>query len=387
MEAVTQTAVIEPFRLAVEEAALEDLQQRLRRTRWPDAETVAGWVQGVPLEYLRDLVDYWSSRYDWRARERRLNSFPQLRVRIDGFGIHCYHVRSKHPHAVALLLTHGWPGSVVEFLNVIGPLVAPEDHGGDPADAFHLVCPSLPGYGFSDKPAGQGCGVDRIAELWDALMVTLGYSQYFAQGGDWGAAITTQIGVQNKGHCCGIHLNLPVAPPPAANIGEPTPAEAAAFAASRHYAQVESGYAVLQSTRPQTIGYALADSPVAQCAWIIEKFKTWTDTENRPEDAIPRDELLDNVMIYWLTGSGASSARLYWESFRSSFSPDPPQVTLPTACSQFAKEIARPPRHWVERRYKQLRYWNELPKGGHFAAFEQPKLFVDEVRRGIRALR
>jgi len=286
-----------------------------------------------------------------------------------------------------LIMTHGWPGSVVEFLNVLGPLTAPEEHGGTPADAFHVVCPSLPGYAFSDKPSQPGCGVDRIAELWDELMRALGYEQYCAQGGDWGAAVTTQIGVQNKGHCRGIHLNLPIAAPPSAVISDPTPAEAAALVATRHYAAVESGYAVLQSTRPQTIGYALADSPVAQCAWIIEKFKTWTDTEHRPEDAITRDELLDNVMLYWLTGSGASAARLYWESFRSSFGPDPPRVTLPTACSLFAKEIVRPPRSWVERRYIALKYWNEVPKGGHFAAFEQPALFVDELRRGFRALR
>ena len=201
--------------------------------------------------------------------------------------IHCYHVRSRHAHATPLLMTHGWPGSVVEFLNVLGPLTAPEEHGGTAADAFHVVCPSLPGYAFSDKPSQPGCGVDRIAELWDELMLALGYEQYFAQGGDWGAAITTQIGVQNRGHCRGIHLNLPVAPPPSAVISDPTPAEAAALAASRHYAAVESGYAVLQSTRPQTIGYALADSPVAQCAWIIEKFKTWTDTEHRPRTPSP----------------------------------------------------------------------------------------------------
>jgi pimeloyl-ACP methyl ester carboxylesterase len=383
----TAAATIEPFRVAIPDSALDDLQERLRRVRWPDAATADGWTQGVPLDYLRELVGYWGERYDWRPRERRLNSFPQFRVRIDGLAIHCYHVRSNHAHATPLLMTHGWPGSVVEFLNVLGPLTAPEQHGGTAADAFHVVCPALPGYAFSDKPSLPGCGVDRIAGLWDQLMLALGYERYFAQGGDWGAAITTQIGVQNKGHCRGIHLNLPIAPPPSAVINDPTPAEAAALAASRHYAAVESGYAVLQSTRPQTIGYALADSPVAQCAWIIEKYKTWTDTEHRPEDAIARDELLDNVMLYWLTGSGASAGRLYWESFRSSFGLDPPRVTLPTACSLFAKEIARPPRSWVERRYVALKYWNELPKGGHFAAFEQPALFVDELRRGFRALR
>jgi len=384
---ITAGARVEPFRIAIPDAALQDLRDRISRTRWPEHETVDDWSQGVPIDYLRDLVRYWRDTYDWRAREARLNAFPQFRTQVGGIGIHGYHVRSRHAHAAPLLMTHGWPGSIVEFVNVLGPLTAPEEHGGDVADAFHVVCPSLPGYGFSDKPSQRGCGVDRIAELWDELMLLLGYDQYFAQGGDWGAAVTTQIGVQNRGHCRGIHLNLAVAPPPPDASANPTPAEKAAFAATRHYSAYESGYAVLQSTRPQTIGYALADSPVAQCAWIIEKFKTWTDCGDAPETAISRDELLDNVMLYWLPGNGASSARLYWESFRSSFASDPPPVVIPTACSQFAKELSRPPRSWVERRYKKLVYWNEIDKGGHFAAFEQPAKFVSEVRNGFRPMR
>jgi len=378
---------IEPFRIAIPDAALQDLRDRIRRTRWPEPETVDDWSQGVPIDYLRGLVDYWQDGYDWRAREARLNAFPQFRASVGGLGIHCFHVRSPHPQAVPLLMTHGWPGSVVEFVNVLGPLTAPEEHGGDIADAFHVVCPSLPGYGFSDKPAQRGCGVEKIAELWDELMMLLGYQQYFAQGGDWGAAVTTQIGVQNRGHCRGIHLNFPVVSPPPEAASNPTPADEAAFAARRHYTAFESGYAVLQSTRPQTIGYALADSPVAQCAWIIEKFKTWTDCGDVPETAISRDELLDNVMLYWLPGNGASSARLYWESFRASFASDPPPVTIPAACSLFAKELSRPPRTWVERRYRKLVYWNEVDKGGHFAAFEQPVSFVREVRNGLRPMR
>jgi pimeloyl-ACP methyl ester carboxylesterase len=378
---------IEPFRIEASEAALANLRARLRAIRWPDRETVDDWSQGVPLDYLRDLVTYWLDRYDWRAREERINSCAQFRAQVRGLGIHFVHVRSRHAEAVPLILTHGWPGSIVEFLEIIGPLTDPGAHGGSAADAFHVVCPSLPGYGFSDKPTARGCGVEKIAELWDELMVMLGYEHYYAQGGDWGAAITTQIGMQDRGHCRGIHLNLPIARPPRDPSPNPTPAEERAVAATQHYATHESGYAAQQSTRPQTIGYALVDSPVAQCAWIIEKFKTWTDNDGLPESAISRDALLDNVMMYWLPATGASSARLYWESFRASFGPDSPQVTLPTGCSQFAKELALPPREWVQRRYPKLVYWNELPKGGHFAAFEQPALFVNEVRSCFRLMR
>ena len=381
------SARVEPFRVEASEAALANLRARLRAIRWPDRETVDDWSQGVPLDYLRDLVTYWLDRYDWRAREDHINSYAQFRAQVRGIGIHFVHVRSRHADAAPLILSHGWPGSIVEFLGVIGPLTDPGAHGGSAADAFHVVCPSLPGYGFSDKPIARGCGVEKIAELWDELMVMLGYERYYAQGGDWGAAVTTQIGMQARGHCRGIHLNLPIARPPREPSPNPTPAEERAVAATQHYATHESGYAALQSTRPQTIGYALVDSPVAQCAWIIEKFKTWTDNDGLPEGAISRDALLDHVMMYWLPATGASSARLYWESFRSSFGPDSPQVTLPTGCSQFAKELALPPREWVQRRYPNLVYWNELPKGGHFAAFEQPAVFVEEVRRCFRLMR
>jgi pimeloyl-ACP methyl ester carboxylesterase len=378
---------VEPFRIAVGEAELADLKARLRATRWPERETVGDWSQGIPLGYMRELVDYWANTYDWLIREARLNSFPQFRAQISGMGIHFYHVRSAHTHAVPLLMTHGWPGSVVEFIKVFEPLTTPEKHGGDARDAFHLVCPSLPGYAFSDKPAAKGCGVERIAELWDELMLTLGYRQYLAQGGDWGAAVTTQIGVQNRGSCRGIHLNMPVAAPRSGAAANPTPEEKIAFAAMQYYAAQESGYSAQQSTRPQTIGYGLVDSPAAQCAWIIEKFQAWTDCDGHPENAISRDELLDNVMLYWLSGAGASSARLYWESFRSARGSKLEPVTLPTGCSLFAKELSRPPREWVAARYTDLVYWNELPKGGHFAAFEQPALFVEELRRCFRGMR
>jgi pimeloyl-ACP methyl ester carboxylesterase len=377
----------EPFELHVSDAQLADLRGRLRGTRWPERETVEDWSQGVPLAYLQDLVAYWENHYDWRAREIRINRFPQLRVTVDGQRIHLYHVRSPHAQAMPLIMTHGWPGSVVEFLDVIGPLTAPEEFGGDPRDAFHLVCPSLPGYGFSDKPTQHGCGVERIAALWDELMVKLGYSSYCAQGGDWGAAVTTQIGVQNLGHCRGIHLNVPIAAPPPGAGKDPTARERRAFDAINHYRRWESGYSTQQSTRPQTLGYGLTDSPVAQCAWIIEKFRAWTDCEGTPESAINRDQLLDNVMMYWLPGTAASSARLYWESFGGSFAAEQPKVILPTGCSLFAKELSQPPREWVAKRYVNLVYWNEVSRGGHFAAFEQPALFTEEVRRCFRLMR
>jgi epoxide hydrolase len=266
-------------------------------------------------------------------------------------------------------------------------LTDPAAHGGRDQDAFHVVCPSLPGYGFSDKPAAPGCGVERIAELWDELMARLGYEQYVAQGGDWGAAVTTQIGMQNRGRCTAIHLNMPLASPPAEALKNPDPAEAKALALMKHYSEVESGYSILQATRPQTIGYGLADSPALQAGWILEKFQAWTDCDGHPENALTRDELLDNVMLYWLPGNGASSARLYWESFRKSFARNAPAVSLPTGCSLFAKELSQPPRAWAERRYSNLTYWNEVPKGGHFAAFEQPELFVREIRAYFGSVR
>ena len=384
---ISTVADIEPFRIAISDAELNDLRRRLRDTRWPEAETVKDWSQGVPLAYLHDLVAYWAEDYDWRAREARLNRFPQCRVSVGGLRIHTYHARSAHAHARPLLMTHGWPGSVVEFLNVIEPLTTPEAHGGDARDAFHVICPSIPGYGFSDKPSVHGCGVERIAELWDELMLKLGYTSYLAQGGDWGASITTNIGTQNRGHCRGIHLNMPVVRPPDNAALNPTPAALKAFALMKHYAEKEAGYSTQQSTRPQTLGYGLVDSPVAQCAWIIEKFWSWTDCNGLPEKAVGRDELLDNVMMYWLPRAGASSARLYWESFGASFGAQQPPVTLPTGCSLFAKELMQPPRAWAAKRYTNLVYWNDVPRGGHFAAFEQPQLFVEELRRCFALMR
>jgi pimeloyl-ACP methyl ester carboxylesterase len=374
---------ITPFQIAIPDADLADLAGRLARTRWPEPEPVSDWTQGVPLAYLRELCRYWASGYDWRARETRLNSFGQFRTSIDGLGIHFLHVRSPVPDALPLVLTHGWPGSVVEFLDVIGPLTDPAAHGGDPADAFHVVCPSLPGYGFSGKPAGTGWNIERTAAAWATLMERLGYRRYGAQGGDWGSMVSSCLGSIRPEQVAGVHLNMVIAGP-GPDDGEPTAAEQAALAAMRHYDQQDSGYSKLQSTRPQTIGYALADSPVGQCAWILEKFWSWTDTGGDPVGVLGADRILDNVMLYWLTCTGASAARLYWESFRNFRLPS---VPVPTGAAIFPREIFRPSRRWAERQYPHLVHWAELDRGGHFAAFEQPGLFVDQVRTFFRLVR
>jgi len=374
---------IRPFRVAVPDDDLADLRQRLARTRWPDRECVGDWSQGIPLEYTRELAAYWADNYDWRVREAALNRFDQFTTEIDGLDIHFIHQRSPHPDALPVVITHGWPGSIVEFHKVIEPLTNPTAHGARAGDAFHVVCPSLPGYGFSGKPTTTGWGVGKVAEVWETLMVRLGYDRYGAQGGDWGAAVTTQIG-RNKGHCAAIHLNMPLGRPPAGALDNPTEEEQQALASLAHYQKWDSGYSKQQSTRPQTLGYALVDSPVGQMAWIIEKFWSWTDCDGHPENVLSRDELLDNVMMYWLTGSGASSARMYWESFHVFGSDNP--VELPTGVASFPKEILRSPRRWCEANYR-LTHWTTMPRGGHFAAFEQPELFVDDVRAFFATVR
>jgi pimeloyl-ACP methyl ester carboxylesterase len=376
---------IRPFRLATPQSALDDLHDRLDRIRWPEAETVADWSQGVPLAAMRDLVDHWRHRYDWRACEAQLNGFGQFVTEIDGLDIHFIHVRSPHAGAVPLILTHGWPGSVVEFMECIAPLADPVAHGGRAEDAFDVIVPSLPGYGFSGKPSQPGWGVERIARAWAELMTRLGYSRWFAQGGDWGAIVTTVLGDQAPLGLAGIHLNMPLARPTSADHADPDPAVRAALAAGAHYKAQESGYSTIQATRPQTIGYGLVDSPLALAAWIYEKTWAWTDNEGRPEDAVPRDAILDNIMVYWLTASGASAARLYWESFGAIVHDR--QVNVPTAISTFPREITRAPRQWAERTFRNIRYWADCDRGGHFAAWEEPDLFVAEVRRGIAAMR
>jgi pimeloyl-ACP methyl ester carboxylesterase len=309
-----------------------------------------------------------------------LNKFDQYQTDIDGLDLHFIHQRSPHDDALPLVLTHGWPGSVVEFHKVIEPLVNPPS--GRAEDAFHVICPSLPGYGFSGKPTGTGWGVEKIAQAWETLAGRLGHDRYGAQGGDWGAAVTTQIG-RNGGHCVGIHLNMPIAKP-AAGSGEITEDDQLALAAYVEHRKWGTGYSKQQSTRPQTLGYGLVDSPVGQLAWVVEKFWAWADCDGHPEKVFSRDELLDNVMMYWITGSGASSARLYWESFNK-FVGDG-RVELPTGVASFPKEILRTPRSWCEEAYN-ITHWTTMPRGGHFAAFEQPELFVDDVRTFFATVR
>jgi pimeloyl-ACP methyl ester carboxylesterase len=375
---------ITPFRIEASDAELDELRRRLQATRWPEPEPVDDWSQGIPLAYVQEVCAYWAEKYDWRAREARLNDFPQFKTRLQELDIHFVHVRSPHEDALPLVISHGWPGSIVEFHKVIGPLVNPTQHGGDASDAFHVVCPSLPGYGFSDKPTTTGWNVDRIGGAWDELMLRIGYDRYVAQGGDWGAMVTTAIGLQNRGHCRGIHLNMPIAPPAPEMLNDLTEAEQSALAGMQHYEQEDSGYSKQQSTRPQTLGYGLVDSPAGQAAWILEKFWSWMDCDGHPENVLTRDELLDNVMLYWLPATAASSARLYWESFRQ-VNMDP--VELAAGCSIFPKEIFRSSRRWAERRFKNLIHFNTLDRGGHFAAFEQPELFVAELRECFRRLR
>lgn len=380
---------IRPFLLDIPQTQLDDLGQRLANARWAERETVDDWSQGTPLAALQDLCGYWSSGYDWRRCEARLDALGQHVTEIDGLDIHFLHVRSPHDGAMPLLLTHGWPGSVIEFLEVIGPLSDPVAHGGRAEDAFDVVVPSLPGFGFSGKPSAVGWGVERIAAAWAELMRRLGYAEWVAQGGDWGAAVTTAIGAQAPAGCRGIHVNMPVARPLPEDLASPSPAEQRALAALQHYQDWDSGYSKQQATRPQSVGYGLVDSPVALAGWILEKMWAWTDkgqagNAGSPYDALSRDTILDNLMLYWLPATGASSARLYWESF-AQFSAG--EVHIPAGASQYPKEIIPTPRKWAERRYRNLVYWNDLAKGGHFAAWEQPALFVDDLRACFRLMR
>ena len=379
---------IRPFHIDVPDELLHDLRARLRNTRWPEAEPVDDWSQGTPLAYVQEVCEYWASDYDWRAREAALNRFDQFVATFpqsngDGLDVHFVHQRSPHPDALPLLITHGWPGSIVEFQKVVGPLTDPTEHGGRAEDAFHVVAPSLPGFGFSGRPTETGWGVPKIAEVFAQLMAALGYDRYVAQGGDWGSAVTTAIGATDADHVAAVHVTLAMAARPRIE-GEPTPEEQRAIEGATYYAQWDSGYSKQQSTRPQTVGYGLVDSPAAQAAWILEKFWAWTDCDGHPENVLTRDELLDNVMLYWINGNGASSARLYWESFARG-----PRftVSVPSGFTVYPKEIVPPVRAWVEDSFTDIRHWAEQPRGGHFAAFEVPDLFVDDLRTCFAAFR
>ena len=376
---------IKTFKLDIPVSDIEDLKNRLGNARWPEPETVDDWSQGVPIKYHREFCDYWANQYDWYATQDRLNQFPQYTTEIDGLNFHFIHVKSSHANARPLILTHGWPGSVVEFHKIIEPLTEPTKHGGKGEDACHVICPSLPGFGFSDKPSSTGWRVPRIAAAWDELMTRLGYDNYYAQGGDWGSAVTTAMGTQNKGRCKSIHVNMPIARAPKEALENPTEADKRALARAKKLQNWGTGYSKQQSTRPQTLGYALSDSPIGQSAWILEKFYEWTDCDGHPENALSRDELIDNIMFYWLTNSGASSARMYWENFNPALvAVKPEAVTIPVGVSIFPAEPVPGQRTWSEKRYTNIQYWNELDKGGHFAAFEQPELFVGEMRNWLR---
>ena len=376
-------ATVRPFRIDVADDVLEDLGRRLADTRWPEAEPVDDWSQGAPLAWIQDMCHYWGNGYDWREREALLNRFDQFITTIDGIDIHFVHQRSPHPEARPLLITHGWPGSIVEFHKVIEPLTNPTEHGGEASDAFHVICPSLPGFGFSGKPTTTGWGVGRIADAWATLMARLGYDHYFAQGGDWGSAVTRSIGGQDPQHCAAIHITLAMGTRPRLD-GEPTEDEQRAIRGAEYYQAWDSGYSKQQATRPQTVGYGLADSPAGQAAWILEKFWAWTDCDGHPENVLDRDELLDNLMFYWATNSATSSARIYWESFAK---PRPVNLSVPVGVTVYPKEIVPPVRAWMEADYPNIVHWAEQPKGGHFAAFEQPALFVDDIRTCFRQFR
>jgi len=382
----TNTKEVTPFKVHVPQAALDDLKKRLANTRWPDKEPVSDWSQGVPLAQAQELTQYWRTRYDWRRVESSLNALPQFRTQIDGLGIYFIHVRSKHENALPIILTHGWPGSVLEFLQVIGPLADPTAYGGTADEAFHVVIPSLPGFGFSDKPTEPGWRLPRIASAWAALMARLGYSRYVAQGGDWGAGVTSWMAKQQPAGLAAIHLNLPILfPPPPARPGGYTAEEQAALAALAKYGSDRFGYAAIQGTRPQTLGYGLADSPVGQAMWIYEKFQAWSDNKGDPAEAISVDRMLDDITLYWLTDAAASSARLYYESFTNDFVRMP--LELPVAVSIFKADLFTQPKVWGDETYSKLFYWNEVPKGGHFAALEQPELFVAELRKSFAQVR
>ncbi|MEU3297843.1 epoxide hydrolase family protein [Streptomyces longwoodensis] len=375
------TDAITPHPFAFPDSALEDLRERLSRTRWPDRETVNDWSQGAPLARMRGLIDYWRDSYDWRAAEARLNALNPSMTRVDGLDIHFLHVRSPEPDAVPLVLTHGWPGSVFEFLKAAPLLADPRAHGGDPGDAFHVVIPTLPGFGLSEKPTEPGWTPARTARAWIELMRRLGYDRFVAQGGDWGYAITNELGGIGAPAVQAVHFNMfPIFETMKAVDAQ----EERALKRLRDFKENESGYQIEQIQSPQTIGYALNDSPVGQAAWLYEKYEQWTDHGGDPESLLSRDEMLDNITLYWLTETATSSARIYWQSMTNW---KECEIDVPVGFTQFPRDIHETSRRWVEERYPTLVHYNEAPKGGHFAAWEQPELFAEEVRASFRHTR
>jgi epoxide hydrolase len=377
----------EPFRVHVADDVLDDLRDRLRRTRFPNAVEGAGWDQGTELGYLRELVRYWADEFDWRAQEARINGFEQSTTTIDEQRIHLVHARSPEPDALPLLLVHGWPGSIVEFLDVLGPLTDPAAHGGDPADAFHVVAPSLPGYTFSGPTRAPGWNPRRIATAFVEIMDALGYERYGAQGGDWGSIITSNVADLAPDQVVGLHLNFVVARPPGGERVELSDEERTRLEAVQRWRHAEAAYQEIQGTKPQSLGYGLDDSPAALAAWIVEKFRGWSDCGGDVERSFTKDQLLTNITAYWATATATSSTRLYYETRRTGASALPAgYVGVPTGIADFPAEINRMPRSWVEAAYRVVR-WSEPQRGGHFAAMEVPDVFVDEVRAFFRSLR
>jgi pimeloyl-ACP methyl ester carboxylesterase len=379
---------IEPFRIEIGDDELADLRRRIHDTRWPDQIPESGWTYGTDLTYLKPLAQYWADGYDWRRAEAELNQHPQFVTTIQGQRVHFLHVRSPHEDALPLVLTHGWPGSISEFTQLVGPLTDPVAHGGDAADAFHVVIPSLPGYGFSGPTTEPGWNVRRVGEAWAELMAALGYGRYGAQGGDWGSMVSRHIGDVDPDHVVGVHVNMMTSTPPGEpdDLADLSDREVAGMARAQDYLTTGSGYVAIQSTRPQTLAYGLVDSPVGLLSWIIEKFWAWTDNDGSPEDAVSRDELLTNVSIYWFTRTGGSSARLYYESIGSGAVRVPPTSKVPLGVANFPMEIISARRRWVERE-SNLVQWSEFDRGGHFAALEEPDLLVEDVRSFFRGLR
>jgi pimeloyl-ACP methyl ester carboxylesterase len=397
--ATADAEAIRPFRVNVPEAALVDLRRRVQATRWPEKETVADQSQGVQLAKLQALVSYWGTEYDWRKAEAKLNALPQFITTIDGLDIQFTHIRSRHPNAMPLIMTHGWPGSIFELLKVVGPLTDPTAHGGRAEDAFDLVLPTYPGYGFSGKPErGVEWTPPKVARAWDELMRRLGYTRYVAQGGDWGAIISEVMAIQAPAGLLGVHTNMPGTVPPdvvqLVRTRQPVPVgfsveEKAAYASLDVFYNHGFGYAEMMNTRPQTLGYALADSPAGMAAFFYEKFATWTHTGGEPERAFTRDEMLDDISLYWLTNTGTSSSRSYWDAAQLGGGPFTAREILkvPVAVTVFPGEIYQAPRSWTASTYKNLIYFNKVDKGGHFAAWEEPELFAAEIRAAFKGLR
>jgi epoxide hydrolase len=378
---------LRPFQVEIGDAAIVDLRERLARTRWPEKELVSDWSMGIPLAYVQELAEYWEKSYDMQRVADRLNRYEQFMTTIDGVDVHFLWVRSPVAGATPCIMTHGWPGSVMEFTKVIDRLVDPVSDGGEASDALELVIPSLPGHGWSGKPTVTGWSMEKIAQAWIELMDRLGYARWVAQGGDWGANISTAIGrLADPTKLIGIHLNWALADPAKlTELGGPNEEEQRYLARLQNASQAEFGYALEQGTKPQTLGYGLTDSPVGQLAWIVEKFKTWSDCGDKLENSFTKDELLDNVMVYWLNAAAASSARLYWHSLVSSIETFD-EVPAPSAYSRFPADNVALSERWARTRYTDLRYYGTPQRGGHFAAYENPVEFVTEVRAGLRAL-